>query len=160
MKILHQFSVQQHRLGADARAAGLQILRANFRHEFLQRARELRFGKGAANFITAHAWILDEKFPQAGVKKRFGEIAQVYGSPLVAFARKGEHGIRSGLNAAVDQPREMDAKKRKLGVEHGINQMADQKLPLLFDLKILTAKRDDFRRRRLTRRPVGADRKS
>ena len=52
----------------------------------------------------------------------------------------------------------MDAEKRKLRIGHRINQIADEKLPFLFDLKILAAERNNFCRRFLARRahePVG-----
>ena len=69
MKILTQFATGGHRLGAHARAARFQIVLADFRHEFLERAAEFLFGKRAADFVAAHARIGGEKFPQAGEAK-------------------------------------------------------------------------------------------
>src|SRR5208282_1820064 len=58
----------------------------------------------------------------------------------------------------MNEPREMDAEKWKFCVGHRVNQVANKKLPLLFDLKILAAEWNDFRRWFLSRRlhkPVG-----
>ena len=144
MKIINKIPLGQHRLRAHARAAGFNIVGADFRHQLLQRARELRLRKRAPDFIAAHARIFCEKSPKPRKEKRVRQITRIDGRPLVAFTRKRQHRVWPRFDAAVDQPREMHAEKWKLRVRHRINQMPHQKLPLLFDLIILAAKGNDF----------------
>ena len=45
---------------------------------------------------------------------------------MIAFALETEHGIRSGMNTAVDHASEVHTEKRKLRIRHGIDEVSHQ----------------------------------
>ena len=45
---------------------------------------------------------------------------------MIAFTLEAEHGIRTGMNAAVDHASEVHAEKRKLRIRHRIDEVAHQ----------------------------------
>ena len=45
---------------------------------------------------------------------------------MITFAFEAEHGIRAGMNTAVDHASEMNAEKRELRIRYGIDEVAHQ----------------------------------
>ncbi len=63
----------------------------------------------------------------------------------IALASESEHGVGTGLDAAVDQAREMDAEERELGVGHGVDEIVNEVLRRRLELVVFASKRNDTR---------------
>ncbi len=66
VKILEERAVAGHGLGADAGAAGREMLGADFGDEFLEGLSEEGFAEGAAAFVPDHRGVAAEEIPEAG----------------------------------------------------------------------------------------------
>ena len=66
---------------------------------------------------------------EAGITESVHGVGQIEIRTTVAFPAESEHGIRPGIDAAVNATREVHAEKWKLGVGRGIDEPLDQVLP-------------------------------
>src|ERR1035438_3685642 len=64
---------------------------------------------------------------------------------VLAFAREGQHRVGPCFNAAVDQPREVEAQEGKARVGCRVNEVAHQVLTLRANLKVFAAEGHDAR---------------
>ena len=80
-----------------------------------------------------------QEAPEANICERVGEVARAEIGFAVTFARKRQHGVRPGFDAAVNEPREMHAEEGKLRIGHGVDQMPDQMLPRFFNAGVAVA---------------------
>ena len=75
---------------------------------------------------------------------------------FVALALEGEHGVRPGVDAALNPAREVHAKKGKFRIGHGIDESADQVLSLGNQIVVFSAKGHDPDFRLLSCHPADA----
>src|SRR5436190_19769139 len=103
MEILDQRAIRCHRLGANASAAGLEVVLANLRHQPLQRLAEQTFAERTFQFLPTHPLVLSEKPPETGETQRVSKVSQVDIRFAIAFASEGQNRVRTRFNAAFDQ---------------------------------------------------------
>src|SRR5206468_518398 len=125
------------------RSAGRQIVRPDLRHEALQRPAEQLAAEGPPQLVPGHGRVLPQEAPEAAIAQRVEEIAGLDVGFAITLARERQDRIRSGLNPAVNQAREMDAEKGEPRVGNRIDEIPDEGLPLRPDLVILSAERHD-----------------
>jgi hypothetical protein len=97
VEILEDRAVAGHGLGADAGAAGREVLGADFGDEFLEGPGEEVFAEGSAAFVPDHGGVAEEEIPEAGESEDYGGFAGVDVGLPVAFAGKGDDGVGTGL---------------------------------------------------------------
>lgn len=68
----------------------------------------------------------------------------------------GEHGVRTGLDPAVDESCEMHAEERELRIGYRVDEVSDQVLGRGFEAVILAAERHDADIFALARQPCDA----
>ena len=101
-EVLHQLAARGHGLGAHAGTAGFEVGFANLGDEPLQRGAEQLFAERTLHFLPAHALVFAHEAPQAAERERVEQVARVEIRFAIALAREGEHGVRTGLDAAID----------------------------------------------------------
>lgn len=143
VEILEDRAVVGHGLGADAGAAGREVLGADSGDEFLEGLGEEGFAEGAAAFVPDHGGVAAEEIPEAGEGEDFGGFAGVDVGFAVAFAGEGEDGIRTGFDAAVDEAGEVDAEEGEGWVGDGIDEVADQVADFGGEFEIFASEGDD-----------------
>src|SRR5688572_10478912 len=85
------------------------------------------------------------QIPKAAIRQGFQSVSDRKISFPVPFALEGEHGVRTGMNAAVDHARKMHAQKREVRIRHGINQRLHQ-IALFGDkFEVFASEWDDLR---------------
>ena len=145
IKILQQFSRRRKRLCANTGSALHQIRDLNLRNQTLQRSAEQFFAERAPKFIPAHRRISQRNRQNPGYANVSTMSRKSKVCMPVPFARKRQHRIWPGFNPAVNEPREVNPQKRKLGIRNRINQVANQPLALPLQLVILASKRNNAR---------------
>ena len=93
---------------------------------------------------------------EAGIRERFGQIAEVDIRLPVAFASECQHCIRTTLDSTFDHSRKVDSEERKTRVRHRINQSAAEMMHVGVEFKVLAAERDDLLLRILPAKACGA----
>ncbi|MEN9468683.1 MAG: hypothetical protein RL630_416 [Verrucomicrobiota bacterium] len=143
VEILEERAVAGHGLGADAGAAGREVFGADFGDEFLEGLGEEGFAEGAAAFVPDHGGVAAEKIPEAREGEDFGGFAGADVVFAIAFAGKGEDGVGTGFDAAVDEAGEVDAEEGEGGVGHGVDEVANEMAGYVSEFEIFAAERDD-----------------
>src|SRR5271165_2556227 len=144
IEILHEITVGRQSLGTHACATGSKILLADCRHQPLQRLAEQFSAERALQFVPAHGRVAHEELPEALVCEGFDRVAQREISLAISFTRKREYCIGSGLDAAMNEAREVYAEERELRIGHRVNEIVDEMLAFRLELVVLPAKGNDL----------------
>src|SRR5690606_3293352 len=113
-----------------AGARGDQMLALNLWHQALQGADESGLAERAVQLAQADTPILPSQPLKATIGQRFGQIKEIDVPLTIAFARKGEHRIRTAFDTAIDHAGEVDAEERKVRIRHWVNQVPAKVLGL------------------------------
>jgi hypothetical protein len=143
VEILKECAFTRHGLGADPGTSWVEMLGADFGDEFLEGFGEKGFAERAAAFIPGHRGVAAEEIPETGEGEGFGGFERADVSFSVAFAGERKDGVRTGLDAAVDEASEVDSEEGKRGVGHGVDEVADEMARFGGELEILSAEGDD-----------------
>src|ERR1035438_992900 len=98
-EVLDKIPFRRDRLRTHAGPSGIQILRLNLRDQPLQATAKQFAAEAAAQFIPAHGGIAPQEAPEAAVGQGIEQVARTEIGLLVALARKGQDGVRPGLDA-------------------------------------------------------------
>src|ERR1051325_11175040 len=100
------------------------MIASYLRHYPPERADESRFAKRPPALARARSPAFSGQLDEAGIRERFDQVARVYISLQVAFARESEHGVRAAFDAARYHPREMNAEERELRIRRRVDEAA------------------------------------
>jgi histidinol-phosphate aminotransferase len=138
-------AARQHGLRAHTGAATFDIGGLNGGDEPLQGAAEEFVAERAADLVAGHRGVADQETPEAGEGERVPQVGQRDLIPPVALAGEGQHGVRAGFDAPVDETGEVDAQEGEGRVGDGVDEVAHQMLAGRFEHVVLAAEGDDAR---------------
>ena len=87
--------------------------------------------------------VVTSELPRPPITEGFHGVAQIEVGLAVALAFEGEHRVGTALDFAVGHAREMHPKERKVGVGHGVDQVADLVLGVVFELVVIAPESHD-----------------
>src|ERR1044072_1214980 len=92
-EVVEQRAVRRNRLRAHARAARLQVVDPDRRHQALQRSGERALAERPVLLLESHAPVASRDRAEAGEGKRLPEIARVEIGFALSLASPGPHGF-------------------------------------------------------------------
>src|ERR1700756_5724448 len=95
--------------------------------------------------LPAHRRIAKKEAPETRIGKGFKHVAQPEVSVPVAFACKGQDGVGTSFDSAVNQASEVHAEEWKFGIWNRVDQVANKVRALGLQFVIFAAKRNDAR---------------
>src|SRR5579859_3647525 len=120
-EFLYQFAGWGNSLGADSRAARVQVAGLDLRHEPLQRTAEKVAAERTSQFEPYGGRITAQETPETSIGKRIEKVARVEVRFAITFARCSQDGVWTRFDSAVNEPGKVDAKEGEPRIGDRIN---------------------------------------
>ena len=125
-EVVDRLAVRVHRLGPHAGPGRVNVLPAELRNQPLQRLQERPLAERPVHLGQRPCRSTCGPSARSRGSRASATRPAAEAGPRVALAAEGEHGVRPGLDAAVDHSREVDAEEREPRVGHRVDQVLDQ----------------------------------
>ena len=142
-EVIDEIALLIQGLGTDSSFAGFEVIGSNFGDQFLETFCECRLAYRAIDLLDAFTEVPEGEFSESRKPEGFDGVLPGEVRLFVTFPRKGEHGVRTCVDASVNHLREMDSEEGEVGVGDRVDESFYEVSFLGTKLKVFSTKRDD-----------------